>query len=294
MNKRNWSQYNQNLVKRGNITFFIDPKVLSGSPSVNKKGRPRLFSLPLIQLLLIIKIQYRLTYRSLEGFARSILPLIKPGLILPTYSLICKRASELESLLPNLSSRRSRIVLIDATGIKVYGEGEWKVKIHGAAKRRKWIKLHVAVDEKTQEIVQLEVTSSHESDCKIGPKIINRLPKSVSTVIGDGGYDTTRCREAIGKIGAKDLIPPRRNSRLSKTLIRRNMAITEIKSLGGDKIARTIWGKITGYSRRALVETSFSRLKCIYGERFFSKKLDKQKIEGHIKCKMLNQMLLAA
>lgn len=79
MNKRNWSQYNQNLVKRGNITFFIDPKVLSGSQSVNKKGRPRLFSLPLIQLLLIIKIQYRLTYRSLEGFARSILPLIKPA-----------------------------------------------------------------------------------------------------------------------------------------------------------------------------------------------------------------------
>ena len=68
----------------------------------------------------------------------------------------------------------------------------------------------------------------------------------------------------------------------------------EIKGLGGDKLAREIWGKLTGYSRRALVETSFSRLKRLYGERFFSKKVETQKVEGHIKCKMLNQMLLTA
>ena len=133
-----------------------------------------------------------------------------------------------------------------------------------------------------------------EGDCKIGPKIIDNLPKSVDTVIGDGGYDTKRCRQAIHRVGAKELIPPRKNGRLSPALLRRNNALLEIKGLGGDHLAREIWGKLTGYSRRALAETSFSRLKRLYGERFFSKKMEAQKVEGHIKCKMLNQMLLTA
>jgi len=294
MRKRNWHKYNQDLVKRGSITFFIDPVALTEKPEENKRGRPRLFSHPLIHLLLVLKIQYRLTYRTLEGFAKSILPYIQADIFLPTYSLICKRASKLEALLPKLSSRRPKVVLIDATGIKVYGEGEWKVKIHGASKRRTWIKLHIAVDEKTQEIIHLEITNGHEADCKIGPKIIDNLPKSVDTVIGDGGYDTKRCRQAIHRVGAKELIPPRKNGRLSPALLRRNNALLEIKGLGGDHLAREIWGKLTGYSRRALAETSFSRLKRLYGERFFSKKMETQKVEGHIKCKMLNQMLLTA
>ena len=175
------------MVNRGKIDFFIDPSILLGNPKKNKKGRPSLFSLPLIQLLLILKIQYKLTYRALEGFSQSTLSLIQAGVILPTYSLICKRAGELDFILPKLSSSKSTTILIDATGIKVYGEGEWKVKVHGASKRRTWIKLHVAVDKKTQEIVRLEVTSSREADCKIGPEIINDLPSSVDTVIGDGG-----------------------------------------------------------------------------------------------------------
>ena len=74
MRKRNWHKYNRDLVKRGSITFFIDPNALTEKPEENKRGRPRLFSLPLIYLLLVLKIQYRLTYRTLEGFAKSILP----------------------------------------------------------------------------------------------------------------------------------------------------------------------------------------------------------------------------
>ena len=238
MRKRNWHKHNQDLVKRGSITFFIDPEALTKKPEENKRGRPRLFSHPMIHLLLILKIQYRLTYRSLEGFAKSMLPYIQADIFLPTYSLICKRASKLEALLPKLSSKKPKVVLIDATGIKVYGEGEWKVKVHGASKRRRWIKLHIAVDEKTQEIIHLEVTNSHESDCKVGPQIIENLPKSVDTVIGDGGYDTKRCRQTIHQRGAKELIPPRKNSRLSPALQRRNKALLEIKGLGGDKLAR--------------------------------------------------------
>jgi len=177
----------------------------------------------------------------------------------------------MEALLPKLSSRRPKLVLIEASGIKVYGEGEWKVKVHGASKRRKWIKLHIAIDAKTQEIMELEVTHGHRADCAVGPSIIEKLPRSTKTVIGDGGYDTKRCRKAVYNLGAKELIPPRRNSKICRDLERRNRALLEIKGLGGDNLAREIWGKLTEYSTRALVETSFSRMKRLYGERFYSK-----------------------
>jgi len=241
-------------------------------------------------MLLILKSQFRLTYRALEGFSKSILPLLHASLDLPTYSLICKRASKMEALLPKLSWRKPKVVLIDASGVKVYGEGEWKVKIHGVSKRRKWVKIHIAIDAKTQEIIELEITKGYRADCIVGPKIIQKLPRSTKAVLGDGGYDTKNCREAIRDIGATDLIPPRKSSRLSN-LGRRNQSLLEIKGLGGDLVAREIWGKLTGYSKRSLVETAFSRMKRLFGERFYSQKMETQKVEGIIKCRMLNQMI---
>ena len=272
MGRRNWHRYNQDLVKRGSLTFFIDPKALLAEAEENKRGRPRLFSSALIHLLLILKIQYCLTYRALEGFARSILPSLQKAIRIPTYSLTCKRASSLEAILPKLSSKTPKVVLIDATGVKVYGEGEWKVKKHGASKRRRWIKLHIVVDQESQEIINLQSSDGYVADCIVAPQMIKQLPSSVETVIGDGGYDTRQCREAIDTIKAKELIPPRRNSQPSKDLKRRNKALREIVGLGKDELARQLWGKLTGYSRRALVETAFSRLKRVHSERFFSKK----------------------
>jgi hypothetical protein len=104
------------------------------------------------------------------------------------------------------------------------------------------------------------------------------------------GY-TTRCRKSIDKIGAKELIPPRRNAKKSEVSTRRNHAILEILGLSGDNIAREIWGKLTGYSKRSLVETSFSKIKRLYGSRFYSRKMESQRIEGGLKCEMLNQMM---
>lgn len=120
----------------------------------------------------------------------------------------------------------------------------------GSSKGRKWVKLHIAIDENTQEIIHFEITKGYEADCKIGPKFIEKLPKSIGTVIGDGGYDTKRSRQAVNQSGAKDLIPPRKNGRLSPCLTRRNNALLGIKGLGGDQLAREIWGKLIGYSRR--------------------------------------------
>jgi hypothetical protein len=231
-------------------------------------------------------------YRALEGFAKEILPLfINKDIKLPSYSVICRRAPELGALLPKLSKRRPQIILLDATGVKIFGEGEWKVKIHGKTKRRKWIKIHIAIDANTQEIIQLEMTEGHVADCAVGPRLIANCPSSGKLYLGDGGYDTKNCRKAIEDKGAKALIPPRKNAKWDPKLEDRNRAILERRGLGLDAEGISLWGKLTGYSKRALVETSFSRLKRIYGGGLYSRKMSSQRVEGHLKCLMLNKML---
>ncbi|HSW72135.1 MAG TPA: transposase [Chlamydiales bacterium] len=98
MRERNWCQYNKELVERGSLTFLLDPKTLKDlNPKKQKKaGRPLEFSDQLIQILVMIKIHYRLTYRALEGFTKDLLEKLKKIGKMPTYSLTCKRAKTLK------------------------------------------------------------------------------------------------------------------------------------------------------------------------------------------------------
>lgn len=286
MRKRNWCEYNKQLVQRGSITFLLNPKLLKSLKKKSKqstKGRPITFCDGLIQLLLIVKIHFRLSYRALEGFARDVF-----DFRIPTYSLVCKRAKNL--CLPKLSDRRPNTIILDASGLKVSGEGEWKVKIHGKSKRRKWIKLHLAVDLKSQEIVAELTTVSAVADFSVTEELLEEVHGRTKLVIADGAYDRSEAREAIRRKGAKALIPPPKNARYYETEEERDKSILEIKGLGGNKQAKSLWGKLTGYSRRALVETAFSRYKRLFGERYFSKTFERQRVESRIKCLLLNQM----
>jgi Transposase DDE domain len=295
MRNRNWREYNRRLVQRGSLTFLIDPKIaktLEVKAQKRKKGRPLEFSDPLILMLLMIKIHYKMPYRMLEGFARFFVEQFKK-IKVPTYSLTCKRAKGLSSKLPKLSSCRPSIVIIDATGIKVQGEGEWKVKIHGKGRPRKWIKLHVAIDERTQEIVGEISTEASIDDGKAFPTVMQQVQGHPRTVIGDGAYDDRDVRELIRRQGGKSLIPPPSNAVCHGTDFERDEAIKVIRAFGGDKIAKSIWGKLSGYSRRALVETTFSRYKKMFGERAFSRTRERLILENRLKCVLLNKMIRA-
>jgi transposase-like protein len=296
MRKRNWREYNKRLVQRGSLTFLIDPKVaktLGVESQKKKKGRPLEFSDQLILMLLMIKIHYKMPYRMLEGFARFFFEQFRKTKI-PTYSLVCKRAKGLSTKLPKLSSRRPRTVIVDATGIKIQGEGEWKVKIHGKGRPRKWIKLHVAIDEQTQEIVGEISTEATVDDGKAFPKVMRQVKGHPKNVIGDGAYDDRDVRDWIRKQGGKSLIPPPSNGVCHGTDLERDEAIQMIRAFGGDKIAKSIWGKLSGYSRRALVETTFSRYKKMFGERTFSRTQERIVLENRLKCVLLNKMMRAA
>ncbi len=291
MRKRNWKEYNRQLVQRGSLTFLIDHNILnSKTKQSHKNGRPQEFSDALITMLMMVKVHFRLTYRTLEGFMKYLANLHKWKCSIPSYSLVCKRASSIKHALPPLGRCGSSVILVDASGVKIFGEGEWKVKIHGKQKRRKWVKIHVALDLDTQEVVAVATTQSGVSDSKVLKTLLGDIKEPLDTVIADGAYDDREAREEIRKRKAKALIPPPSHARVHGADTDRDDATLIIRGLGGDKKARSLWGKLTGYSFRALVEAFFSRMKRLFGERLFSKRTDKQLVENRLRCLLLNKM----
>jgi len=195
-----------------------------------------------------------------------------------------------KDLLPKLSNRRPKEVVIDASGLKIYGEGEWKTHKHGREKARRWIKVHVAVDPKTGECIAAKITDEKGGDSTQLSDLIKGCPGSVKRGYADGGYDTEKCRKLLKDRGIEDIIPPRKTGviRESKGLENRNKALREIRGLLGDI---DLWKKLKGYGRRSLAETFFSRLKMILGERLASRKHDHQTLESLLKIQVLNLML---
>ena len=291
MRKRNWSEYNKHLVKQGSISFLIDPKVFRNMKKMKaskKRGRPLLYSLELIRMLFLIKIRFRLPYRALEGFAKDLFR--NPGFLIPTYSLICKRVGDLDLTLPRINQSEPIVVVLDGSGMKVYGEGEWKVKIHGKGRPRKWVKVHIALNPETQEVLSECTTEAYVADCKMTGELLDKIPTKIRAVVADGGYDKECARRAIRQRKAKELIPPPTNAKYRYSGSDRDEAIAIIRGLGGDREARSIWGKLTGYNQRVLVESAFSRSKRLFGANLFSKAFDKQRLENTARWMLLNQM----
>ena len=146
---RNWKEYNQSLVNRGSITFWFDEDAISKWYSVertDKPGRPETYSDDAIRCGLLIKSVFRTALRALQGFLISIIKHLGMDIICPHYSVFCRRAKGLKIPLRRMLKPGEKLhVVFDSTGIKVYGEGEWKVKKHGASKHRTWRKIHVGM-----------------------------------------------------------------------------------------------------------------------------------------------------
>ena len=193
-----------------------------------------------------------------------------------------------EVTVPKMPKAGSMVIMIDASGMKIFGEGEWKRKVHGMGKRRTWKKLHIAVDLDSGNIVAGKLTNCNVHDSKVLPSLLDRCEKKNATILADGAYDS--CREEIEKRNMKALIPPPRNGRYKNNGSSRDRSIAQIAKFGKDEIARSLWGKLTGYSKRALVEMVFSRLKRLYGGGLFSRKWVNQNVEASLKCFLLNKM----
>ena len=292
---KNWQAYNKGLKQRGSITLWLSDSAIDSWLSVKKsvgRGRREHYSDLAIQTCLTIRKVFHLALRQCEGFIRSLFSSLKIKLPVPDYTILCRRAAKLEIVLsPLLNKEAGPIdIVVDSTGLKVYGEGEWKVRKHGAGKHRTWMKLHLAIDPTNQQIKACELTTNAVDDATAAVKnLLPRLGKNIKSFTGDGAYDKTKVREAL-PIGVKQIIPPQHNAVKSESdkdyLSSRDGAITAI-----DKLGRKQWKIDVGYHKRSLAETAMFRYKTIIGAGLQSRTLKNQAAEAKISCSILNLML---
>jgi len=294
---RNWSAYNQALVNRGNLTIWLEdtPKKWMSYTHTGKKGRPKTYSDDAILLSLVLRSIYHLPLRGLEGFITSLFQMMQSTLPVPCYTQICRRAAHLGKSLAQLSHKQATDVVFDSTGVKVYGEGEWKVRQHGKGKRRTCRKVHLAICPQSHEIIMSELTESNVTDGRVCEKMIPHLPASVKQVLADGAYDQGPVYEALHKKGIKSIIPPRKNSK-PKDIDKapwykdRNEALAEISKYEDQEEGRKAWKKTSGYHKRSLADTGMSRFKTIFGGHFRSREFRRKKAELYAKSMAMNKM----
>ena len=153
--------------------------------------------------------------RQTTGFVESLLRLIGLDWTVPDYSTLSRRQKTLVVNIPYHGSHGPLNLLIDSTGIKAEGEGEWHSRKHGGSKRRLWRKIHLGVDEQTLEIRAIEITRSQIGDAPMLPELLDQIPPDVEigSVTADGAYDTRKCHDAVADRGAHAVIPPRKNAK---------------------------------------------------------------------------------
>lgn len=285
----NWHSYNQALRRRGSLTVWFDPSMQWEAAPSGRRGRQQAYSDAAIQACLTIKVLLGLPLRQTTGFVASLLELSGLGWAVPDFSTLSRRQKTLDVTIPYRGSKGAIHLLVDSTGIKVEGEGEWHARKHGGSKRRVWRKIHLGIDEETLEIRAVEVTSSNVGDAPMLPNLLAKISanEDIATVTADGAYDTRACHDAIAARGAAAIIPPRRNARPWKPdtagARARNETLRASKHLG-----RALWRNWSGYHRRSRVETKMNCVKLL-GQRLMSREFDRQVAEVQIRVAVLNR-----
>ena len=181
----NWSEYDAALVKRGSLTVWFDEEAVQKywkPEATGKRGAVFQYSDTAIQTLLTLKAVFSLPYRALEGFARSLMCVMRLELNIPDHSPISRRAKTLSVVIPRRVHNKPLHVVIDSTGLKVYGEGEWKVRQHGYSKRRTWRKVHLAIDTATLDVIAVEVTTTEWADCEVFEGLLDQIEGTIEQI----------------------------------------------------------------------------------------------------------------
>jgi transposase len=295
---RNWSEYNAGLKHRGSLTFWLEESVLEQWVVEALSGKPGasiLYSDLAIQTMATLKVVYRLAGRQCQGFLESIFQLMGIDLPVPDHSTLSRRLGQLSIELPVLPKEGARHVVVDSTGVKVYGEGEWKTRQHGVSKRRTWRKLHLGVDEATGEILAAVATTNNFHDGEVLNDVLGAIDESVEQVSTDGAYDHRHCYDEIAAKGAKAVIPPRKDAVIWQHGNRKEEPHPRDENLRYiRKHGRKRWKQDSGYHRRSIAETTMFRFKTIFGGSLSARKFDNQAVELFIKCAALNRMIQIA
>ena len=289
----NWSKYNESLVQRGSITFWFCKETIgkwrhdNANPRV---GHPFVYSDTAVECLLVLRELFQLPYRQTEGLGKSLVELMQIELDIPDYTSLAKRAAKMGVSL-DIAKHTGRIdVVVDSTGLKVFGEGEWKMRKHGKSKRRTWRKLHLAVNPDTHEIEAETLTENSCDDASQVDALLDQVAGKIDGFYGDGAYDKWKVYETLGHRRIKAIVPPQRNAKIKRhgnssgRPLSRDVAIRAIRHGG-----RRRWKESVGYHRRSLSETAMYRMKCCFGDHLKNREIQNQRTETRLRSKILNQ-----
>jgi hypothetical protein len=304
----NWKEYNDSLVARGAVTVWLSDGVLEAwnKPTQSgKAGHPKTYSDTAIRTALTIQAVYHLPLRATEGFVQSLLFLLGcPHLKSPDYSTLSYRSTDLkvpmsDGVRRTLASGEPLHIAVDSTGVKIYGEGEWKVRKHGWGKRRTWRKIHLGVDVSTHLIPTSEMTHQDMADGHMVERLLDHIPNEcqIDTLYGDGAYDLWDIYDSCMDRNIQLVVPPRANARdqyhyPQDPLYHRSQAIRNKAVLMAEKHGLDHWKQTTNYHKRSLSETAMFRFKTIFGANLTSRSVKQQATQVKIRIAALNEMTL--
>lgn len=285
----NWASYNAALRQRGSLLVWFDPETEWLAAPRGCRGRPETFSDAAIQTCLTMKALFGLPLRQTTGLVASLLKLAGLDWSVPDFSTLCRRQKGLTVQIPYRPSTGALHLLIDSTGIKAAGEGEWSTRKHGACRPRSWRKVHLGIDADTLEVRAIEITGSRVGDGPMLPELLAQIPpdQAIGQVTADGAYDTRPCHAAIAAREASAVIPTRRNGRPWQETTPGAQARNEILQ-ATRRLGRSIWRSWSGYHCRSRVEAKMRCLKLL-GERLMARDFDRQTTEIHIRAALLNR-----
>jgi hypothetical protein len=261
-----WKAVDERLIRRGELILDLESLQNHNEELENmnkgKRGPHYKIADTYIHLLTAIRYLYQMPYRQLEGFTRTLHTLV-PELPSADYSGIRKRIQRLPvDPYRCLSETIEPIsIAVDSTGIKVEKAGGWVERKHG--KKKRYVKLHFAVNTETKEVVAMEISTDDTHDVKALPGLVGEAGRRVRVIrlLGDGAYDSSEVYRLLESLGIEAVIKPRRNARGDRGHRSRRRVVDEVRCLGYDA-----WADQVGYGRRWAVETAYSTFKRLFGE----------------------------
>src|SRR5215213_9805418 len=293
----NWPEYDRALQQRGSLTVWVTPEALAAwhPPRTGRRGRSPQYAEIAIETGHLLRLAFGRPWRQTEGLLRSLATLLGLSIGVPDHTTFSRRSPGLALAGPLARAQRTGPVhvVIDATGLKVHGAGEWLVETHGGRGKRTWRKLHLAVDPDSGEILASELTTSDEGDASLVGPLLEQITGPIASVTADGAYDGEPVYRAVAERQPDPpvavVIPPRATAVArpiaGTTPTQRDQHIRMIQDRG-----RMGWQKAVGYGRRSLGETAVFRYKGIIGRRLRARTLPAQKPEARAACSVLDRM----
>jgi hypothetical protein len=281
-------------VQRGDVTVWLSEEALAAwyyqGPAL--RGAQPVFSDLAIETALTLKEVFHLTNRMTEGKLQSVLKLMGLDLKAPDHTTLSRRGQTVPIRLPK-QGRGPLDLVVDSSGLKVYGEGEWKVRQHGVSKRRTWRKVHLGIDPATGEIQAAMFSGAEVADGEIVAALLAQVDPPINSLAGDGAYDQRQVYTALAAHtpDARPIIPPRRgahiwqHARSPAPPLPRDENLRAIRAQG-----RAAWKTTSGYHRRSLAETGVFRFKRLFGSHLSAVRRPQQATQVAARCRALNIM----